>query len=215
MRPLRREVPLRDRIHDLLRMAILSGELPPGTPVIEAELAARLGASRTPVREALRRLETAGLLEPRGLRGSVVRQLDANDVACIFEIREALETLVVRRAAPKITDDELATLEHHLAEMRAHVDDPNAMESHDTAFHDLILASAQGERLRRMLSEIREELISYRFLSLSDPMRRRAVLAEHAAILDALRAHDEEAAVRATATHVAAARDAVLARSIP
>src|SRR5580658_1901535 len=93
LQPLRREQPLRDRIHDRLRSAILSGELAPGSPIIEAELAARLGASRTPVREALRRLETEGLLEPRGLRGSVVRVLDSGEIDCLFEIREALESL--------------------------------------------------------------------------------------------------------------------------
>ncbi|MEA2687933.1 MAG: hypothetical protein QOD51_540, partial [Candidatus Eremiobacteraeota bacterium] len=93
LQPLRRGLPLRDRIHDRLRAAIISGELSPGTPVIEAELATRLGASRTPVREALRRLEAEGLLEPRGLRGSVVRELKSDEVECVFEIREALESL--------------------------------------------------------------------------------------------------------------------------
>src|ERR1700738_2173034 len=96
-------LPLRARIHARLRTAILSGELAPGTPVIEAELAGRLGASRTPVREALRRLEAEGLLEPRGLRGSVVRALRSDEVECVFEIREALESLAARRAARSLS----------------------------------------------------------------------------------------------------------------
>ena len=210
LRPLRRELPLRDRIHDKLRAAILTGELPPGAPVIEAELAARLGASRTPIREALRRLETEGLLEPRGLRGSVVRALDASEVGCIFEIREALESLAARRAARVIDDADLRRLAGHLDAMRAAIDEPNEMERHDTAFHDVILANANGERLKRMLSELRDELIAHRFLSLADPQRRRQTVAEHEAILDALRAHDEAAAAQRTAEHIAAARAAVL-----
>lgn len=214
LRPLRRELPLRDRIHDKLRAAILNGELPAGTPVIEAELAARLGASRTPIREALRRLETEGLLEPRGLRGSVVRALDAAEVACIFEIREALESLAARRAARDIGEADLRKLALHLDAMRAAVDEPNDMERHDTAFHDVILANASGERLKRMLSELREELIAHRFLSLGDPQRRRATVDEHQAILDALRAHDEEGAARRTAEHIAAARVAVLRHTV-
>lgn len=210
LQPLRRGLPLRDRIHDRLRTAIISGELAPGTPVIEAELAGRLGASRTPVREALRRLEAEGLLEPRGMRGSVVRALRSDEVECVFEIREALESLAARRAARAVREPDLRKMEDAVERMRGAVDDANEMERHDTAFHDLILASANGERLKKMLTDLREELIAYRFLSLSDPERRRATIAEHQTVLDALRAHDEEAAAARTAEHIANARAAVL-----
>ena len=213
LQPLRREQPLRDRIHDRLRSAILSGELAPGTPVIEAELAARLGASRTPIREALRRLESAGLLEPRGLRGSVVRALDADEIDCLFEIREALESLAARRAARTCGPAELRRLERHVAGMRAAFDDPNEMERQDTAFHDVIVAAAGGERLKRLLSEIRQELITHRFLSLSDPDRRAQTISEHEAILAALRARDEQGAAARTAEHIAAVRTTLLRRS--
>ncbi len=210
LQPLRRGPSLRDRIHDRLRTAIVTGELAPGSPVIEAELAARLGASRTPVREALRRLEAEGLLEPRGLRGSVVRELRTDQVECVFEIREALESLAARRAARTIRDGDLRRLDEIVARMRSSVGDANEMERRDTAFHDLILAIASGERLKRMLTELREELIAYRFLSLSDPERRSATVGEHEAILEALRARDEDAAGARTAAHIANARAAVL-----
>lgn len=210
LQPIRRTLPLRDRIHDKLRNAILNGELPPGSPVIEADIAARLGASRTPVREALRRLETEGLLEPRGLRGTVVRELKGDDVACVFEIREALESLAARRAARTIRPQHIEKLEEFLELMREAVDDAGEMERQDTAFHDLILAIANGERLKRMLTDLREELIAYRFLSLSDPERRRATIDEHEAILEALRNHDERAAGDRTASHIENARAAVL-----
>jgi DNA-binding GntR family transcriptional regulator len=210
LQPLRRTSPLRDRIHDRLRTAIISGELSPGTPVIEAELATRLGASRTPVREALRRLEAEGLLEPRGLRGSVVRELRSDEVDCVFEIREALESLAARRAARSMRDTDVRKLQDCVDRMRVSVDDANEMERHDTAFHDVILASASGDRLKRMLTELREELIAYRFLSLSDAERRRATIAEHDAIVEAMRARDENAAAARTAAHIANARAAVL-----
>ncbi len=210
LHPLRRGLPLRDRIHDRLRAAIISGELSPGTPVIEAELAAKLGASRTPVREALRRLEAAGLLEPRGLRGSVVRELKSDEVQCVFEIREALESLAARRAARTIREADLRKLEQLVEGMRAGVDDAAEIGRCDTAFHDTILAVANGDRLKRMLTDLREELIAYRFLALSDADRRRATISEHDAIVAALRAHDEEAAAAQTATHIANARAAVL-----
>ena len=210
LQPLRRGLSLRERIHDRLRAAIISGELAPGSPVIEAELATRLGASRTPVREALRRLEAEGLLEPRGLRGSVVRELRSDEVDCVFEIREALESLAARRAARTIRETELRKLQDYVERMRLSVDDANEMERHDTGFHDVILASASGERLKRMLTELREELIAYRFISLADPERRRATVGEHEAIVAALKAHDEDAAAARTAAHIANARAAVL-----
>ncbi len=210
LQPLRRGPSLRDRIHDRLRGAILSGDLAPGSPVIEAELAARLGASRTPVREALRRLEAEGLLEPRGGRGSVVREVRSDQVECIFEIREALESLAARRAARTIRDADLRRLADLVERMRGAADDANEMERHDTAFHDIILAAGNGDRLKRMLSDLREELITYRFLSLSDGERRVATVGEHEAILDALRARDEAAAGARTAAHIANARAAVL-----
>jgi DNA-binding GntR family transcriptional regulator len=84
------------------------------------------------------------------------------------------------------------------------------MERHDTAFHDVILANAEGDRLKRMLTELREELIAYRFLSLSDGPRRHETIGEHEAILAALRAHDEDAAAARTAHHIAHARSAVM-----
>jgi DNA-binding GntR family transcriptional regulator len=207
--PLRRALPLRDRIHEHMRAAILSGELAAGTPVVEADLALRFGASRTPVREALRRLESEGLLQPRGQRGSVVRALDPDEVDCVFEIREALESLAARRAARSISAAALDELRAHVAGMRAALDDPHAMERSDTAFHDTILASAGGERLRKMLGDVHEELILNRLLSLTATDRRRETIAEHEAILVALAAHDEEAAARLSAAHIAAARAAV------
>ncbi|HZX68902.1 MAG TPA: GntR family transcriptional regulator [Candidatus Elarobacter sp.] len=210
LQPLRRGLSLRERIHDRLRAAIISGELAPGSPVIEAELATRLGASRTPVREALRRLEAEGLLEPRGLRGSVVRELRSEEVECVFEMREALESLAARRAARTMRETELRKLRDCVERMRAAIDDPNEMERHDTTFHDVILASASGERLKRMLTDLREELIAYRLISLSDGERRRATLAEHEAIVNALSAHDEDAAAERTAAHIANTRAAVL-----
>ncbi|MDB5040481.1 MAG: GntR family transcriptional regulator [Candidatus Eremiobacteraeota bacterium] len=210
LQPIRRALPLRERIHDRLRNAILTGDLAAGTPVIESEVAARLGASRTPVREALRRLEAEGLLEPRGLRGTVVRELKSDEVECVFEIREALESLAARRAARTIRPGHVERLEAHVDAMADALDDPSEMERQDTAFHDVILSVANGERLKRMLTELREELITYRFFSLSDPTRRRETIDEHRAIVDALRAHDEEGAGLRTAEHIANARAAVM-----
>jgi DNA-binding GntR family transcriptional regulator len=207
---LARALPLREQIHGQLRSAILNGEYQPGTPLVEAELAARLGASRTPVREALQRLETEGLLERRGARGIVVRELRVEDVTCIFEIRESLESLAARRACRRMSPGVLAALRAIVDQMRGAVDDPNEMERLDTAFHDRILAVAEGARLRRMLSDLREELVTWRFLSLSSRERRAATVGEHEGVLRALEAGDEDVVARIVAEHIANSRASVL-----
>jgi DNA-binding GntR family transcriptional regulator len=207
---LARSIPLREQIHGRLRTAILNRDYAPGTPLVEAELAARLGASRTPVREALQRLETEGLLERRGARGIVVRQLREEDVVCIFEIRESLESLAARRACRRMSPAVRAELAGTVARMRAAVDDPNELAHLDTAFYDGILAASEGERLRRMLSDLRGELVTWRFLALASRERRVATVAEHAAVLAALELGDEDAVAALVSRHIAEARESVL-----
>jgi DNA-binding GntR family transcriptional regulator len=141
----------------------------------------------------------------------VVRELREEDVTCIFEIREALEALAARRACRRMSTAILGELAAIVADMHASIDDPNAMERLDTAFHDRILAVAEGARLRRMLSDLREELVTWRFLALSTRERRSATVEEHQAVLDALRAGDEAAVGRVVGEHIAAGRASVLA----
>ena len=204
---------LREQVYDRLRAAILSGELAPGAPVIEAEIATTLGASRTPVREALRRLETEGMLEPRGARGSVVRELKRDEVECIFEIREALETLAARRASRRMNARDLTEFARLVEHMQKSVDDPSEMERLDTRFHDRILALAEGQRLKRMLGDLRADISPWRFIALATAARRQASAEEHAAILDALRAKNEGAIVTTMAHHIVNTKRAVLAQS--
>ena len=176
--------------------------MPAGSPVIEADIAERLGASRTPVREALRRLETEGMLEPRGARGTVVRELKRDEVVCIFEIREALESLAARRASRRMDERDYAEVERLVERMRKHVDDPSEMERLDSAFHDRILAHADGARLKRMLGDLRSDIAPWRFIALSTPERRAATANEHATMLAAMKSRDETAIVEATARHI-------------
>ncbi len=203
---------LRDQVYDRLRAAILSGELAAGAPIIEADIATTLGASRTPVREALRRLETEGMLEPRGARGSVVRELKRDEVECIFEIREALETLAARRAARRMTERDAADLERLVERMRKHAGDANEMERLDTQFHDRILALADGHRLKRMLGDLRADILPWRFVALATAERRQATVEEHTAMLVALRAKDERAIAAAARSHIRNTKAALLSQ---
>jgi len=206
---------LRDQIYDRLRAAILAGDLAPGSPVIEAEVAATLGASRTPVREALRRLETEGMIEPRGARGNVVRALNRAEVECIFEIREALETLAAVRASRRLHDANVADFTRLLARMGKSVDDPGEMERLDTRFHDAILALAEGHRLKRMLGDLRADILPWRFIALATVERRRATVEELGEIFAAMQAKNKAAIVAATARHIRKTKRAVLVPGEP
>lgn len=209
--PVERPRSLRDQVYDRLRSAIFSGELAAGAPIIEAEIAANLGASRTPVREALRRLESEGMLEPRGARGSIVRELKSDEVECIFEIREALEALAARRAARRMTAKDARGLESLIAQMRAHAADAGEMERLDTEFHDRILALADGVRLKRMLGDLRADILPWRFIALATLARRTATADEHSAMLAAMRDRNEDAIALATIAHIHNTKAAVLA----
>jgi DNA-binding GntR family transcriptional regulator len=201
---------LRDQVYERLRGAITSGEMAPGAPVIEAEIATRLGLSRTPVREALRRLESEGMLEPRGGRGTVVREIQREEVDCVFEIREALESLAARRASRHMTARDYAELDRLIDRMRAHVDDPDEMERLDTTFHDRILAHADGVRLKRMLGDLRTEIMPWRTIALGVAERRAGTVEEHAAMLAAMKLRDEPAIAAATSRHIANTHAAVI-----
>ncbi|GAC1399067.1 MAG: GntR family transcriptional regulator [Vulcanimicrobiaceae bacterium] len=192
-----------------MRTAIFAGDMPAGSPVIEVDIATRLGASRTPVREALRRLESEGLLEPRGARGSVVRELKRSEVTCIFEIRESLESLAARRAARTMTARDYVELDRLIDQMREHVDDPAEMERLDTLFHDRILAHADGIRLKRMLGDLRADILPWRFLALATLERRQGTIDEHVQVLAAMRSRDEQAIAQATSRHIMSTRAAV------
>jgi DNA-binding GntR family transcriptional regulator len=202
---------LREQVYERLREAIVMGDLAPGTAIVEAEIAASLGASRTPVREALMRLETEGLVEPRGLRGMVVRELKRDELECVFEIREALETLAARRASRRMTDVDVAAFRGLVARMHAHVDDAHEMSRLGAAFHDRILALADGERLKRMLGDLRADIQPWRTIGLATEKRRRESAVEHEEMLDAMLAKDEAAIVAVTAAHIHNAKRAVQA----
>lgn len=212
---LQRPRPLRDQIYDRLRAAILSGEMPAGTPLIEVEIAVRLGASRTPVREALRRLETEGMVEPRGGRGTVVRELKLDEVGCILEIRESLEKIAALRAARRMEKRDYQKMERIVERMRKCVDDLSEMERLDTEFHDEILAHAEGIRLKRMLGDLRSDILPLRSYALATLDRRQAVVNEHASMLKAMTARNEAAIAKATSRHITNTRAAILSATHP
>lgn len=185
-----------------LRDAILNGTLPGGTRLIQAEIAAQLEVSITPVREALRDLAGEGIVEFDPHRGFRVRSLDLSEVQELYELRIALEPLMVRRMINSVSDQALANAERLLHRMRRTKDNVTWSEL-NRQFHALFAEADKDSRLALFLSGLRDSASPYVSLSLGASAERRTESdAEHAQLIERYRARDDEAAIRLTVQHL-------------
>ena len=169
-------LPLRDLVFNTLRQAILKGELKPGERLMEIQLAEQLGVSRTPVREAIRKLELEGYVIMMPRRGTYVANMSMSDISDIFEIRSALESLSNGLAAKRITPDELEHLQNLLVMLKPYVEqmDMEKIVELDIEFHDLLYHASRNKRLVGIISNLRDQLTRFRTLSMSYPGRLEA-----------------------------------------
>lgn len=190
-------------IAGILRDEILAGELTPGTWLRQDELAERLGASRIPVREALRILESDGLAESFPNRGSRVPVLSLEDVNTYYRMRERLEPLTLTESLPHLTDDHLAHLEHIQDEIE-NQSNVNRFLLLDRDFHMATYAGCPSDHLLAMTVRLWNSTQHYRraFMVLADPDRAAIVNAEHRLILDAVRRRDPEDGERYLTGHI-------------
>lgn len=194
--------------HDEVRRAILAGELPPGDVFSQVQLAARLGVSRTPLREALRRLEHEGLVVAEHNRRVRVAPLLLDDFEQVYATRIALEPLAVQLAVPRLGDDDLAGLATAHADLHAAGEhgDPAAADEAHRRFHRGLYAGA-GARLEQHLSGLWDHGERYRLLVAHTPEERLAVMrlggGEHAELLALAQARDGEGCAQLLARHLA------------
>jgi len=202
-----------DEIASAIRQRIMSGEIPIGAQLRQAELANELGVSRTPVREALRQLHTSGLIEVVPNRGAVVRVPSPWEVRDAYEVRAELEGLACERAATRISATELQELREANEAMRAEVAEPTTdgkpsavppTVAFNDAFHTLIHGVADNEWLARAINEINHAFPrNVNWLVLAGNQRQREEnVAEHQRIVDALAAGDGVTAREEMRTHV-------------
>ena len=192
------------RVHDHLRDEILSGRLTPGTELSEVALAESLGVSRGPVREALGRLATEGLVTIRPRRGAVVRALSGAEFIEAYQVREALETMAVRLAVPKLTPEDVTALELLIDEMAScgESGDVQGFFEANAAFHHVFFAAAGNRMLAELYRQLRGQIDRHRLRSLELRGDLRRSIAEHQAILRAARAGDVERAVHLVSEHI-------------
>ncbi|MHB8767329.1 MAG: GntR family transcriptional regulator [Deferrisomatales bacterium] len=201
---LKRPVSVRDQVHDQLRAAILEGRFPPGTRLVEARLAAEIGASRTPVREALHTLEREGLLEAIPRVGYAVRGIRRGEVEEICAIRAVNEKLAADWAAERATPEELAALEANLAAAAAEVGAgrTEAFVELDAEFHEILVRASRSERLVELCQTLRRHMLLYRVESIHTPENALRAIEAHRRIVECLRARDRAGLARAVDTHL-------------
>lgn len=188
----------------LITDAIDRGTYRPGDRLVESELAERLGVSRTPVREALQRLETQGLLARDG-RSLVVATLDRDQIAELYAVRSELEGLAARLAAKHAAAEEVRLLARMVEEDRALVGDPQSMALANRRFHRQIHLAAHNRYLLQQLTTVYRSMALMARTSLAAEGRAEAALAEHACIVDAIARGDGAAAADAVKSHLSRA----------
>ncbi|MCJ2091728.1 GntR family transcriptional regulator [Methylobacterium sp. J-072] len=195
---------LSDRIRNALTDAITSGELPAGTALDEQNLAQRYGASRTPVREALRQLAASGLVEIRPRRGVVVARLTPERIADMFETTAEIEALCARLATYRMTPLERGRLMDLHADSAAAVEagDVDAYDRLNRAFHESLYAATHNGFMAEQALAIRERLAAFRRTQLRHADRIRRSWDEHGEILSAIAEGDGELAARRMRAHM-------------
>jgi len=204
--------PLRELVLDAIRGAIMNGTLQPRERLMEIQMAEELGVSRTPIREALRKLELEGFIVMVPRKGAYVSDLSFKDIADVFEIRAALEGLAAGLAAERITEEELERMERLLVEKQEAItqDDIGKLVDVDTKFHELMYQASRNVRLGSIISNLREQIQRFRLTSLSYPGRNKLSLEEHKKIVEAIQARDYQLARQLATEHIENAENVLI-----
>lgn len=196
---------LREQVADVIRERIVTGDLAPGTRLVERTLAEKLGVSRVPVRDALHQLHGEGFLTQESRSGMVVTSIDRRMVEELFDVREALEVLGVRQAAERATPAQIqqlrAELEGSAAALRR--GDTDAFDAFNRRFHDLLNEMADNATLAMIMQPLAGRL---RWL-LGQNQDGARMQAEHAELYEAIAAGDTERATAAARSHVHSSRE--------
>lgn len=197
--------------YTLILEAIDRGLYRPGDRLVESDLAERFGVSRTPVREALQRLETQSVLNRDG-RSLIVSSLDHNELAELYAVRAELEGLAARLAAQHATAEEIAVLRGMASEDRALLQNPNALARANRRFHKQIHLASHNRFLVQQLDLVHRHMALLATTSLAEAGRGEAALAEHDDIVTAIANRDGDAASTAVKNHISKAYETRLKR---
>ena len=195
---------LRDIIFEKLQQAIFSGKFKSGERITEKEITEELKVSRTPVREALYRLASTGLIKIVPHRGFVISRWSSKEIKDVIELRIALEVFAVKLAIQRILPNEINELKILIAKMEKAVKKVDMMKaSHlNSLFHDKIILASKNKELFEVMEPIKNKIHHFRIISIFTPNRLEGSLKEHKAIFNALKNKDDESAQRLMAEHI-------------
>ncbi len=202
-------VSLSGKVFEALENEILKGELERGETLSENKISARLGVSRTPVREALQRLEQEGLVKTEPGKGAVVLGISQGDLLDIYEIRIRIEGLAARYAARNITDEQIKEMRDlvELQEFFAAKNNSQNLRDLDSKFHSMIYKFCTSRILTDTLTSLHHRIERFRRLSVETGGRGSLSVEEHKEIAKALASHDEDKAEKLLIEHIKNARD--------
>ena len=197
-------LPLRDVVFNTLRQAILRGELKPGERLMEIQLANKLGVSRTPIREAIRKLELEGLVLMIPRKGAEVAEITEKSLRDVLEVRRALEELAVELVCEKITDEQIQDLKGAAEDFKATLKegDITRIAEADVKFHDVIYMATDNQKLIQLLNNLREQMYRYRVEYLKRSDFHQQLIDEHEEIIETIENGQKERAVQVVCQHV-------------
>lgn len=197
-------LPLRDVVFNTLRQAILTGELKPGERLMEIHLANKLGVSRTPIREAIRKLELEGLVTMIPRRGAEVAQITEKSMNDVLEIRRAMDALCVELACDRISEEELEKLKNacDYFEKAVRSKDAKKIAQADVELHDIIVQATGNQRLIQLVNNLSEQMYRYRYEYIKDASQHERLIEEHRVIYESIVKKDKQTASQAARMHI-------------
>ncbi len=204
--------PLREVVFESVRGAIISGVLKPGERLMEVQLAEKLGVSRTPIREAIRKLELEGLVIMMPRKGAYVADLSLKDITDVLEIRAALEGLASGLAALRITDEEIEELELTAVQFHQAIeaDDFDMIVQKDIEFHDRIFRATRNDKLLQITNNLREQVQRFRIMYINKSNKSKDLAKEHYEIAEAISKRNIDMAERIAKRHIENAEKYIL-----
>ncbi|WP_343345324.1 GntR family transcriptional regulator [Terrisporobacter petrolearius] len=196
--------PLRDVVFENLRTAILEGNLKAGQRLMEVQLAEQLGVSRTPIREAIRKLELEGLVVMLPRKGAYVANMSFKDLIDVLEIRASLEGLAASLASERLRDEDIVELERVAKEFEKSVretDIDNVLKK-DVEFHEKIFLMANNKKLYHLITSLWEQVHRFRVTYVSNYEASLSLVDEHNRILESIKSGDSELAKKYATEHI-------------
>ncbi len=197
-----RSMTVSEQVYNKIKSAILNGELTPGERIVQEDLTEQLRVSRTPVREALQRLKSEGLVTIKPFYGAMVFQVSIKELSEIYDIRISIERYAIQKAFPLLTDTDIQELDKLNSMVREKTSDHLGLMDYDREFHYLLCHKGVCEYVNQLLNGLWNQCDPYKSLYISNPDNAQIMISEHEAIVKCLKKHDMRGVDRAVTRHL-------------